>query len=653
MNYIIRFIIAGLAFMVIPARMAGQFTAPELLGKPTDQSVTVNVVPSQNMQIYYEYGTSPGTYTGQTATTSATSGQPHETVITGLSANTRYYYRMQYSTNGGGSWTARTERSFHTQRAPGSTFVFTVISDNHNTLNSTYTTALTNILNDQADFHLDLGDTFMPDNAASQATVNTTYLNHRAASYLGVMSHSIPVFLASGNHENEEGWNLDDTPNSIGVFNIQARKAYFPTPTDEGTAGFYSGNTDPLARIDEATYGNELREDYYAWEWGDALFIVIDEFQYTTALPYAPGTAGEGSDDSQTGDQWSWTLGRTQYDWLKATLEGSSAKYKFVFSHNMLGGITRPISGVSAGYVRGGAEAAKYFEWGGYNSDGTTWGFDTYRPGWGGKPIHQLFVENDVSAYFHGHDHQYVYERRDGVVYQEVPMPTTLMTGFTGIYTEGTYAEYETIEMLGNSGHLRITVAPGQATVDYVRSNTTGVAYSYNILPGSPGITYDLTIGVSPAGSGTTNPAIGVHNYNENTVVNITAIPGPGYAFGSWAGDVAAPGSASTTVTMNASKTVTANFIPVVTGSVSGDFNGDDVINSTDALIVLLCDAGITSIAQYCPCNCGDANGDGIVNSTDALIILLYDAGISVPYPVGSGNCPAVVTPCAGCTGGK
>jgi len=36
----------------------------------------------------------------------------------------------------------------------------------------------------------------------------------------------------------------------------------------------------------------------------------------------------------------------------------------------MLGGIPRDISVNPAGYVRGGAEAAKYFEWGGYNADG-------------------------------------------------------------------------------------------------------------------------------------------------------------------------------------------------------------------------------------------------------------------------------------------
>jgi lysophospholipase L1-like esterase len=80
-----------------------------------------------------------------------------------------------------------------------------------------------------------------------------------------------------------------------------------------------------------------------------------------------------------------------------------------------------------------------------------------------------------------------------------------------------------------------------------------------------------------------------------------------------------------------------------------GDVNGDDTVNSTDALIILSCNAGIDT-SQFCPMNCGDVNADGLVNSTDALIILSYDVGIYVPYPVGQPGCPSSVTPCPGCT---
>ena len=545
------------------------FTADELLGKPTGTSITINIVPASAIEYRYQYRkASEASYTAQTSPVTAVAGAPSEATITGLSPNTRYYYRMLYDGDGhveDGDFETRTEHSFWTQRAKGSTFVFAVTSDTHANLNTTFTQAMDNILADQADFLVDLGDTFMVDNTTLQSAVNTRYLAFREPAYLDRIGHSVPVYLSSGNHEEEEGWNLDDTPFSIGLASIQARKAYYPTPVDQGPGGFYSGNTDLLPAIDEATYGDELREDYYAWTWGDALFVVIDPFQYTMNLPYSP-TAGEGSDDSVTGTQWSWTLGEQQFNWFKQVLQNSDAKYKFVFSHQMLGGIPRAISGVGAGYVRGGAEAAAYFEWGGRNADGTE-GFAANRdPGdFGAIPLHQFMAANGVSAYFHGHDHQYVYEKRGSVVYQEVPSPSMTMAGFSGIYTVGTNPEYETIAIYPSTGHLRITVNSTQATVAYVRSNQTGVSYTYTIAPNTPTVTHNLTMAVNPTEGGTTNPAVGAHTYTENAVVNITATPALGYAFSSWTGEVANANSASTTVTMNADKTVTAYFVSVPT----------------------------------------------------------------------------------------
>jgi hypothetical protein len=87
---------------------------------------------------------------------------------------------------------------------------------------------------------------------------------------------------------------------------------------------------------------------------------------------------------------------------------------------------------------------------------------------------------------------------------------------------------------------------------------------------------------------------------------------------------------------------------PATPTSKLGGVNGDGVVNSTDALIILSADVGI-DVSQFCPMNCGDVNGDEHVNSTDALIILSYDVGISVPYPVGTGACPASVTQPPGC----
>ncbi len=621
------------------------FTAEELLGKPTDSSITINIVPATTIQYHYQYGTSPGVYDRQTDNYTATGGAPSEITISGLSPNTQYYYRMRYHApgDGMGDWVERSEHSFWTQRVKGSTFTFTVTSDSHAQFNTNHQQSMTNIYNEHPDFNIDLGDTFMVDNTTSQSAVNNKYLAYREPLYMDKIGSSVPIFVMPGNHEEEEGWNLDDTPFSIALGSILARKLYFPTPI---TDGFYSGNNDLLDAIDAEIYGDQFREDYYAWTWGDALFVVIDPFQYTMNLPYAPGSAGEGTNDIQDGDQWSWTLGAEQFNWFKQTLENSDAKYKFVFSHQMLGGIPNlTISGVGPGYVRGGAGAASYFEWGGKNADGTE-GFTAHRneEDFGTTPIHQFMVENGVSAYFHGHDHQYVYEVLDGIVYQEVPSPSMTGSGFSGIYYE---SDPYTIEMLPSPGHLLITIAPDEATVAYIRSSTGTSDYTYTIAPNTSNPTHDLTVSVSPSGGGTTDPAIGVHTYTEGTPVEIIAAPATGYVFDHWDGDCT--GSANPcTLTMSADMNVTAYFA-IESSGVLGDVNGDYAVNSTDALIILSGDVGI-NISQFCPANCGDVNDDGVVNSTDALIVLSYDAGMTIPFPLGqAGICPVDVTPCAGC----
>ena len=89
-------------------------------------------------------------------------------------------------------------------------------------------------------------------------------------------------------------------------------------------------------------------------------------------------------------------------------------------------------------------------------------------------------VEHNVSAYFHGHDHQYVYETRNNIAYQEVPSPSMCGSGFSGIYIEGDYGDYQTIKILPNAGHLQVTFSPTQKTVDYVKTSRA-VNYTYSI----------------------------------------------------------------------------------------------------------------------------------------------------------------------------
>jgi hypothetical protein len=339
--------------------------------------------------------------------------------------------------------------------------VFDVQADSHlddRASEDLYRVTLNNELNDKPDFLIDLGDTFMTDKlpVKNKETYLDQYLRQR--SFFDTIGHSVPSFLVIGNHDGEAGYALDGTGENIAVLSSQFRKLYFPNPEPDG---FYTGNS-----------GNEAftgpREDYYAWEWGDALFIVLDPYWYTTTKP---GGKTDG---------WGWTLGDVQYQWLKKTLEQSNVSYKFVFAHHLVGG--------SDTQGRGGTEYASLYEWGGKNPDGS-WGFDQHRPGWG-TPIHQLLVKNNVTAFFHGHDHFFAKQELDGVIYQEVPQPATMSSLQA---SPGDEYGYVNGDMLGSPGHLRITVSPELVRVDYVHSSLSGdkrsdlnngvVAYSYTIVP--------------------------------------------------------------------------------------------------------------------------------------------------------------------------
>lgn len=73
-------------------------------------------------------------------------------------------------------------------------------------------------------------------------------------------------------------------------------------------------------------------------------------------------------------------------------------------------------------------------------------------------------------------------------------------------------------------------------------------------------IIHTVTMATNPAGSGTTTPGSGTHEYVDNSVVEISALPASGYEFTRWDGDVADPESAVTTTTIKSSKTLVANF---------------------------------------------------------------------------------------------
>ncbi|NDD59857.1 MAG: hypothetical protein EB011_00935 [Actinobacteria bacterium] len=172
----------------------------------------------------------------------------------------------------------------------------------------------------------------------------------------------------------------------------------------------------------------------------------------------APATGGG---NGKTSNLWSIGLGDQQYFWFKETLEKSKAKYKFVFAHHVMG------------TGRGAIEVSENYEWGGKDPKGQTT-FQKERPNWE-LPIHDLMVKNGVSIFFQGHDHIFVTQERDGLIYQSMPNPAddTFSYFNDAAYKSGTKAP--------NSGHVRVTVAPSGAKVEYFLAARTKDASRKNM----------------------------------------------------------------------------------------------------------------------------------------------------------------------------
>jgi len=435
-----------------PAAVNPLFLAAPILGRPTDTSVAANLVPAVAMTVFYEYGTASGSYTGRSAAQAAAAGVPLEPSINGLLPATRYYYRPNVDGAAGA------EASFVTRRGPGSSFTFCLQGDSHpERLNKEfspqlYPLTLQQAAADQPDFYLTIGDDFSVDRLKSvdADTVKALYLNQRA--WLGQVG--APVFLVNGNHEQASLANLNGTADDVAVWAQTARNSLYPQPAPDA---FYAGDPDPVAFI------GPLR-DYYAWTWGDALFVVLDQYWHSPVTVDNP--FGADHDPKGGRDLWQVTIGDAQYRWFQQTLAASTAKYKFVFSHHVLG------------TQRGGIELAGEYEW------GDAANLAAHRPGWD-RTIHQLMADHGVTIYFQGHDHIFVHQELDGVVYQTLPQPADPN------YALNNAAAYRSGDKLPNSGYMRVSVAPAGVTVDYVRTwlpqdvptgHTSGeVAYTYTI----------------------------------------------------------------------------------------------------------------------------------------------------------------------------
>jgi 3',5'-cyclic AMP phosphodiesterase CpdA len=352
--------------------------------------------------------------------------RPIRITLQDLLPNTAYDYRIRvrkagditpYEYGDSGSFTTKKERN--------STFNFSIMADSHMGFikekeDPGLRIGLQTIENASAtdpDFFITMGDESMTH--FESFDIQDSYdgmLRYAMVKrfYSRLASHS-PIFYVLGNHDGELSWVMW----YLSENSYQARRYFINNPSPE-----------------TYIFGGGSRCNYYAWEWGDALFVCLDPFYNTgNVSPYSTKPYGSA-----------WTLGSEQKAWLKKVLAASSSRWKFIFSHHILA------SWAYDGYGRGGAKYAHDYEQG---------------------EIHQMMLDHGAHIFFYGHDHVYADSTADGIHYTCCGRPgwrqeptwtfpdNPCYPYFVDAYPYGWITDF---------GFVNVTVSPDEVTVAYLKT---------------------------------------------------------------------------------------------------------------------------------------------------------------------------------------
>ena len=348
----------------------------------------------------------------------------------GLLPGTRYDYEILAPIGGGNR--VLYAGSAVTQRLPGDSFTFAIITDSHIGADLSYSNqgnpnTLRRVSAEAGevspDFLVNLGDMLdfhqygFNDPPPTGSIARSAYLNYRTllGDTLGRTAH----FGVIGNWEGENGcYTAEEITRSQ-----QQRMLYLPGPSP-------------------ATYpqGGSPAQDYYAFAWGDALFVVLNVMGYTSTEHLLSSNPGLPDD---------WTLGEAQYGWFADTLANATSKWRFVMIHHTVGGAAGDFD--DSAYGRGGGQAAYVGEQ---------------------AKVHQLMRQYGVQIFFYGHDHVFADMQVDGIHY-------TLPGSAGAIWLFGQSQTGYTQSWL-ESGFSRVTVSPSSVDVQLMKMGG-GVLYEYSL----------------------------------------------------------------------------------------------------------------------------------------------------------------------------
>ena len=350
--------------------------------------------------------------------------------VSGLPPGRRYIYEICLQQNDPLACDGRLYAgSAVTVRPAGAPFTFAIMTDQHieprdpvplgstiiddlwAPMEKTLLDVTADVAASHADFVLSMGDMLdyhvfgfnapPPDSAWARLA----YLNFRRV--MGETLGSAAHFPVIGNWDGESGCNT-----AVEIERSRSQRLlYMPGPR-------------------AATYaeGGSANGDYYAFTWGDALFVMLNVMTYTPTchlLGLNPGAADD------------WTLGATQLAWLETTLAHSKARWKFTFIHHAVGGNAG--NEFDTAYGRGGGRAA-------YVGEQAT--------------VHDMLRRYGVQIFFYGHDHVFTDMVVDGVHYT---LPGSAGAPWKFDATETGYDEY-----WPDSGYGRVNVSADRVTVDFV-----------------------------------------------------------------------------------------------------------------------------------------------------------------------------------------
>ncbi|MDA4135593.1 MAG: zinc ribbon domain-containing protein [Thaumarchaeota archaeon] len=172
------------------------------------------------------------------------------------------------------------------------------------------------------------------------------------------------------------------------------------------------------------------------------------------------------------------------------------------------------------------------------------------------------------------------------------PVNETLSTSPASYWFDGGASWSVTNPLAGEGGERWMINASLQADGGVLSSSqTTDFAYAHQFL---------ATFTASPSGEGLTTPT-GPNLWENSGTLSVSATSSPGYFFSSWSSSTdaitfAAPQSASTTVTISGTGTVTANFVVQVSVSEQVSITMSPKGSSPVTVTISGCNADIASI---------------------------------------------------------